>query len=612
MLCLTMGFAAAVAVGVQGPWVFPPVDVSTVPVPPSAVPQVAVAPDGAATAVWVGADARVAAAVRVPGASTFTSLPGVSPVGHDASVPQVAVAADGTAIAVWTSDPVTTPSVEAAVRPPGAAAFTSLGTLSTPGVDAIDPQVAFAPDGTAVAVWAQGAVNGRVRAAVRAPGAPAFTPLGDVSAVGLMTELRPQVAVAADGSSTVVWSLANGADVVVQAAVRAPGASSFTVLPDLSSSPADATAPQVAVAPDGAAAVVWNSLDGADNFARGAVRPAGAGAFTPLGDLSAASVDATVPQVAVGPDGSATAVWLRWTAMNVNVVQAAVHAPGAGSFTLLGDLSSPTGRVTSTQIVVAADGTATAVWDTIAPSRVIEAAVRPPGPTSFSSSGALSAVSTAGADQVQVAVAPDGAATAVWAFNDGVDTLVQSAMTANPPSLRAAPVVSGTAAVGLTLTCDGGAWTHAASTTIQWLRGASAVASGATYSVAAADAGQALTCRVTATNPYGSGQAASTPLVVQAPAVATPPPATSPLVRALPRIFGVRRVGRTLVCRGARFEGATRTSFRWLRNGRLIAGATRATYKLKRADRGKIITCRASATGPGGTTRVVSLGVLVR
>lgn len=46
--------------------------------------------------------------------------------------------------------------------------------------------------------------------------------------------------------------------------------------------------------------------------------------------------------------------------------------------------------------------------------------------------------------------------------------------------------------------------------------------------------------------------------------------------------------------------------------GKPIRKATKVAYKLIKADRGKIVTCRVTAQGPGGRAVVVSLGVLVR
>jgi hypothetical protein len=83
-------------------------------------------------------------------------------------------------------------------------------------------------------------------------------------------------------------------------------------------------------------------------------------------------------------------------------------------------------------------------------------------------------------------------------------------------------------------------------------------------------------------------------------------------VIALPRFTGSPRVGRNLRCVGARSAGARSRSITWLRGSRRIARQTRATYRLRRADRGKVIACAVRAANQAGSVRLVSLGVFVR
>jgi trypsin len=89
---------------------------------------------------------------------------------------------------------------------------------------------------------------------------------------------------------------------------------------------------------------------------------------------------------------------------------------------------------------------------------------------------------------------------------------------ANPPpapAILAAPTISGTAVVGQPLSCSPGAWTGAPSFSYQFVRSTTAgdvgVASNgpAAYTLTAADAGTALRCIVTATNPGGRSIAES-------------------------------------------------------------------------------------------------------
>jgi len=96
------------------------------------------------------------------------------------------------------------------------------------------------------------------------------------------------------------------------------------------------------------------------------------------------------------------------------------------------------------------------------------------------------------------------------------------------------PVVSGTPAVGQTLSCSTGTWTGEPTPTYiyAWLRNGSAIAgaSASTYGVQAADRGAGLACQVTATNKSGSASATSNTLTVP---VAPPPPPPAPVVRLL-------------------------------------------------------------------------------
>lgn len=81
------------------------------------------------------------------------------------------------------------------------------------------------------------------------------------------------------------------------------------------------------------------------------------------------------------------------------------------------------------------------------------------------------------------------------------------------PVNTVAPVVSGTATVGSTLSTTDGTWTGAPAPTFtyQWQRGVSNIsgATSSTYVVQAADALSTLRCVVTATNPLGSASANS-------------------------------------------------------------------------------------------------------
>jgi hypothetical protein len=87
-----------------------------------------------------------------------------------------------------------------------------------------------------------------------------------------------------------------------------------------------------------------------------------------------------------------------------------------------------------------------------------------------------------------------------------------------PPVNTTVPAVTGTGAVGDTLSCTQGNWTYVPTAyAYQWLRNGANIAgaTAATRVLAAADSGTNVSCRVTATNAAGS-----TPIVSNAIAVA--------------------------------------------------------------------------------------------
>lgn len=81
----------------------------------------------------------------------------------------------------------------------------------------------------------------------------------------------------------------------------------------------------------------------------------------------------------------------------------------------------------------------------------------------------------------------------------------------NLPSNSVAPVISGTAQEGQTLTCSTGTWSGSPTYTYQWKRNGSNIgsATNSTYTLVTADVGQSIKCTITATNFIGSATADS-------------------------------------------------------------------------------------------------------
>lgn len=592
-----LGIAAAPAHAFQGPWVTP-----GRALPPGAesarAPDVAVADDGTATAVWEQSDGQTwttRASIRLPGGA-FGPPTTLSPVGNDAEGSVVATSPAGTTAVVWTAFyDLSNRTVHASMRLPGGV-FGEPVELSTPGrVAAAGADVVVAPDGSATVIWSEGGsgVVRTVRASTRAPGGSFGAPV--TVSDGVDPAQEPAVAVGRDGATTAVWSSFDGSASVAQASTRAPGGS-FGAPVDLSAAGQDVSTPQVTTAPDGRTTAVWVRSNGSNSIVQAAARAPG-GAFGAPVDLSAPGQDALRPDIAAGADGTVIAVWDRTTPTG-RVIQGSVRPPG-GTFSAPVDVSAEDVPSRGPRVAIADDGTATAVW---IQGTLAQSSTRPPG-------GAFSAPITLAVDgtRPRVALAPDGSATAVWQ-----DASVRGAFTANPPSLRRAPAIVRPGAPAGLLACDGGAWTGAATVGTSWLRDGVLAATGPTYAV---DQGTtAVLCRAEANNPFGSVEALSLPVVIPGTGAPQgfPPVQTPPRALDLPRLTGVARPGRRLRCRAAQFSGAAAITTSWLRTGVLVRGAHRPSYPIRRRDVGKIITCRTRATNLAGTSTVVSLGRLVR
>ncbi|MGI9824724.1 sunset domain-containing protein [Agromyces sp. Marseille-Q5079] len=146
------------------------------------------------------------------------------------------------------------------------------------------------------------------------------------------------------------------------------------------------------------------------------------------------------------------------------------------------------------------------------------------------------------------------------------------------------PTVSGTVAVGRTVTAVPGTWKPGASFTYVWKRAGVPItgATKSTYPITATDLGKALTVTVTGTaTAYTTASKTSTPVTVAAGTLTAP----------TPTIAGIRAVGRTLTAApGTWSPSGVAFTYQWKRAGVSITGATASTYVLTAADLGKTLT----------------------
>ena len=169
------------------------------------------------------------------------------------------------------------------------------------------------------------------------------------------------------------------------------------------------------------------------------------------------------------------------------------------------------------------------------------------------------------------------------------------------------PSISGRPQVGQTLSCDPGTWSGAEPLyySYQWLREGADIpdASGPTYQVSVTDAGMAVGCRVTVTNSYGEQIAYSNHVTVPVPPANT----TNPIV------VGTVKIGQVATCSPGDWTGdpAITYAYQWLLDGDAIAIATDQAYTPIAGDAGHQLSCRVTATNPGGSASATSAEVRV-
>jgi len=418
-VCALAGFAAAPADA--APRWLAPIDLSAAG-RDAEDPQVAVDPAGDAVAVWTrfdGAHTIVQAAVRQAGGSWVPSG-SLSVAGRDAEEPEVGMDAAGNAIAVWRRHDGSKYIVQSATRPAGGG-WQAPVDLSAAGETAKEPALAMNAAGDAVAVWTRfDGLDFVVQAAARPAGGGWQGP-HDISAAGQDAE-EPQVAIGPSADALALWSRYDGSRFVVQSSRRVAGTWEKPL--DVSLAGQSAEEPQLALDPAGNAVAVWSRFDGAKDIVQAAVGSGGGGAWGLPADLSAAGQNAEEPQVAIDPAGNALAVWTRRGSPTDAVLSS--RRPAGGNWETAVPLSASGDAAEAPQVALDPSGNAVAVWSrTDATPRVIQSAERPAGggwlpPTLISVIGRS-------ANEPQVASDPVGNAVAVWARDDGANTIVQAA-----------------------------------------------------------------------------------------------------------------------------------------------------------------------------------------
>jgi hypothetical protein len=238
------------------------------------------------------------------------------------------------------------------------------------------------------------------------------------------------------------------------------------------------------------------------------------------------------------------------------------------------------------------------------------------------STGTIETISGAGPLE---AISCTSALQCVAVDNSGHEAQGTAPAPAGAPVNSALPTITGTAALGQTLTEVHGTWTNSPiSFSYQWedcdASGANCAAisgaTGQTYVVTAADETHTIRVIETASNGSGTSSPATSAQTAAVPAPAPAAPASS----APPTISGTAKVGKTLTeSHGAWSGSPTSYTYQWERCNKTgascgpITSATGQTYKLTSADVGhtlKVIEIASNAGGPGGAATSVATSVV--
>ena len=557
--CLLLGGGTASA----APAWLAPADVSTGGLADN--PSVAADSQGDVTAVWLDSDgvhASVLAAVRPAGGAWPTPVE-LSGTDQTAEEPSVAVDPQGDATAVWVRHDATDEIVQAAVQPAGGTWQSPVNVVTAQDLE--DPEVAVDSRGGAIAVWDVDNGTNIVQAAVRPAGGAWQAPV-DLSPTAYGA-VAPQVAFDVHGNATAVWPLREGSSYVVQAATRPTGGAWQTPV-DLTAPGQDAEDPHVAVDPAGDAIAAWDWYDGTHFIIRAAVRPAASGVWQSPVDLSAAGASSYVSQVAVDPQGDAIAVWLNKG--TYAIVQAAVR-PAGQTWQTETDVSAENESADNAHVAFDAHGNATAVWTrNNGISDIAQAAARPAGgawqtPVDLSANGEDAA-------HPQVAVDPQGNATAVWSRNY---TIQAAGYDAAGPLLRGLSIpASGTAGIPVSFSISPlDVWSAIAAT--RWSLGDGQTATGETVTHTYANPGS-YTVGVSSSDARANATSTTAAITIApAPAITTTttPPATRPTA-ATPTLTGVSEAhrkwregaGKAVLARTSKHKPPVGTSFAFTLN----------------------------------------------
>jgi hypothetical protein len=428
-------------------------------------PQVTVDSTGLATAIWWGVNGEnriIQSSTSQSGGPWSTPVP-ISAIGGDGTQPQVTVDSTGLVTAIWSRNNGSAYIIQSSTRPRGGTWSTPVD-LSEPGSSAYYPRVTVDSTGLVTAVWMRYvAPHYRIQASTRPRGGDWSTPF-NLSPSG-QNAGDGEVVVDSNGLVTAIWTRNN----VLQASNLLRGGSWSTPV-DVSSTVAGRTAssPNLTVDSAGRAIAIWKGTD--DSFNRvvqSSTSLQGAAWSTPS---NVSTLIPVYPQVTVDSSGLATAAW-SFDDGDKHIIQSSTSLNGAAWSTPVN--LEAIGDARDVKLAVNPDGLVAAVYSLDYGNRIQSTSSL--NGAAWSTPVNLSDEGGSAAGQ-QLIVDANGVATAIWYRSNGTQNVIQSSSFSNStstptPAPTSTPTQAPTSTPTQAPTSTPNAPTHLATTGVdpEWL-----------------------------------------------------------------------------------------------------------------------------------------------
>ncbi|WP_189711315.1 hypothetical protein [Streptomyces phaeofaciens] len=510
------------------------------------------------------------------------------------SLIDVRSAADGTVFALWRDQAAgaSTWEIRAAVKAAGGDTWSAPHTLLTGVGASAEARLAVTAGGRAVVTWVTGSGTDGSLSALAATwdaAAGGWSAPVTLAAHDGLNMSTPQLAAAADGTLTAVWTQGDQAlHFDVMSATLTPGAAAWSApAPRGGVTSGSVYDLSLAVAPDGAATVAWDAYDffSGDHVVTTATRTA-AGDWSGAAALPGADASAGDVRVTMDAHDVTTVLWLDVTDANTGTgdLKSVTRTSPSGAWGAAQTAAAAVRPSDDSGPLAAPDGDVTYVWtgwSTGAGTPVVQTVTR------TAATGAWSAPTTLSTGyvkwQVSAAIGGDGTVQVVWpqvpSIDNGDDNYLQWAVRADDKWTRATalnsapvPAVPNTDALAGEVAAgpDGRA-------TVVWRE--ARYSGGGTYT----------------SQLWGRSQT----LLVR------------PGITTKATLGGTVRTGSTVTCSAAATGYRATTAWSWLRDGKAVAGATAKTRTLTAGDYAHKVACRATFANAAGSVVSTSAAVTV-